>query len=148
MKKSSIIAITVFMIFAAAAALPDKSSSGNLKNTSEPQIKLLPKTEPRQAKRKTKRKKAAPKPVSEYKFGRIDHKPAYKFDKKTNPIVKKPKPKKSAAKKARPVKNKAPAKKAAAAPRTKPADGAEQDDGKLKFYGENTQPPPQDQPEE
>ncbi|HBB67513.1 MAG: hypothetical protein A2X28_00860 [Elusimicrobia bacterium GWA2_56_46] len=48
-----------------------------------------------------KKKKPGAKPVSEYKFDRIDHVPAYTFDKQTNPIIKGAKPKKK-----KPSKNK------------------------------------------
>jgi len=56
-----------------------------------------------QAKKKIakKKKKSGAKPVSEYKFDRIDHMPAYTFDKQTNPIIKSARPKKK-----KPSKNK------------------------------------------
>lgn len=49
------------------------------------------------AKAKKKKKKKPAAPVSEYKFTSADAVPAYKFDKKANPIVK-PAPKKKGAK--------------------------------------------------
>ena len=48
-------------------------------------------------KKPAKKKKKPAKPVSEYKFTSADAVPAYKFDKKANPIVKKVPPKKKGA---------------------------------------------------
>jgi hypothetical protein len=84
-------------IFAAAALsiraqdkpVSDKEISG------EEKIKLMPKAAPPPAKKaavKKKIKKPAPKPVSEYKFDKIEQIPAYTFDKQTNPIIKGAKP--------------------------------------------------------
>lgn len=50
------------------------------------------------AKKKKAKKKKPAKPVSEYKFSSGESVPAYKFDKRANPIVKAPKKKKPAKK--------------------------------------------------
>ncbi len=145
MKTSRTISIAFLTIFAAAATVtaqvPDDPAEADLKNTPMTKILPLPKADKPAAKKKKKAKKPAPKPVSEYKFERIDHMPAYTFDKQTNPIIKGVKPKKKAVK----------SKKAAAKPAPKlkaplPADG--QEDGKLQFPEGDDQQPPQDQQEE
>lgn len=49
---------------------------------------------------KKKKKKKKPEPVNEYKFSAVEKVETYKFDRKADPIVKKPKTKKVPAKKA------------------------------------------------
>jgi len=85
--------------------------------------------------KKKKAKKTPPPPVSEYKFNRIDRPPVYTFDKKTNPIIKEPKPRK---------KPSAGKKSSAAKPA---ADRTEKEEDKLDF-GTGGGQPPQDAPEE
>jgi hypothetical protein len=152
MKKNRTISAALFISLAAAplaAQLPHDLAEADRKNSPERQIRLLPKATPPVVNKKNKGKKPAPKPASEYKFERIDTKPAYTFDKKTNPIIKEPRPKKKAVKK--PAPEKAASSAAGTAAKTKgapPAGGAGQDDGKLQFSNGASQPPPQDQPEE
>ena len=148
--KTSSAALFIFLAAAPLAAqLPHDLAEADRKNSPERQIRLLPKAAPPVVNKKKKGKKPAPKPVSEYKFARIEHVPAYKFDKKTNPIVKGAKPKKKPAKKpGAPRKNAAAAKPAPKLNPGTPAAGAGKDDGKLQFPEGNSQQPQQDQPEE
>jgi len=123
---------------------------------SDENIKLLPKP-PRKTKRA--RNKAGTKrrePVSEYKFERTDRTPAYKFDRKTNPIIKGGRRAKKAARKTGKKKKSAPVKPARAekAPRFSAGEtgtkaesgaGAEDGDGKLQFlFEDDPQAPPEE----
>jgi hypothetical protein len=154
MKKTSTILVTLLTFFAAAAVtvtaqLPHDLSEADRKNSPDRQIKLLPKAAPLPDKKKKKGKTPAAKTASEYKFERIDHKPAYTFDKKTNPIIKEAKPKKKAAKKT--VSGKKAAAAAKPAPKTQTvntAGGEEQKDGGPIFPEQNSQQSTQTQPEE
>ena len=150
MKITSIIVVTLFTFLSAAAVtvtaqLPRDQAEADRKNSPDKKIRLLPKP-PQTDKKKNKGKKPAVKTASEYKFERIDHKPAYTFDKKTNPIIKEPKPKKKAVKK--PIPAKTAAKPAPKKQTANPDGEAEQkEEGPVYTDGNSTQTT-QGQPEE
>lgn len=71
----------------------DTTTEAPAKPAAKPAAKKVP------AKKKARKKKPAP-PVSEYKFNSGESVPAYKFDKRANPIIKEKKKKKPAKKSA------------------------------------------------
>jgi hypothetical protein len=146
MKKTIILSISASALFTAAvltAITPAPAAAAETDKTLmvPEMIKPLPKDPPKKPVKK-KGKKRPPEPVSEYKFDKIEHIPTYKFDKKTNPIIKEPKTKKKAAKKAAPGKKAAPAAQPSSKTFTPPADSnAGQQE---QAYGEDQQQDSQD----
>ena len=122
---------------------------------SDEDIKLLPKPPGKKKRSGNKSGARRRKPASEYKFERIDNMPAYKFDRKTNPIIKGGRRVKRAASKA--VKKKGPALKPSQVRNNPQSTAGETGDipesgsgtgdsgGKLQFLFEDD---PQDRPEE
>ncbi len=78
------------------SGVPKEETAAPAKPAVKPAAKKPAKKAPAR-KKKAKKKKPAP-PVSEYKFSSGEDVPAYKFDKRANPIVKAPKKKKAAKK--------------------------------------------------
>jgi hypothetical protein len=99
MKKYLALALPLFML--AALSLPafsqeegaDTPAVGETRTEApaKPAAKKAP------ARKKARKKKPEP-PVSEYKFSGQETSPAYKFDKRANPIIKEPRKKKPAKK--------------------------------------------------
>ena len=123
----------VLAVYAQDSETPAETSTATQKDGAPAETKAPVKKAKKAVKKK---KKPAPKPVSEYKFSQISTVPTYKFDKQTNPIIKAG-PKKKTAKKA--AAKKAAAPKAAPKLKKEPAiDGS----GEVK-QGELPAEPPQ-----
>lgn len=94
---------SVLIIFLAmlAAGTPVVSAQNMQVSTGTDGKSAASAKKPVKKKAKKKIRKPAAQTISEYKFGKIDHIPAYKFDKKANPILPAAKPAKKTSKQAK-----------------------------------------------